>query len=48
MFGTFFKVLIFLRTISLFHLHHVISQGVKRTEGMRGVVVVASQKMYQD
>lgn len=47
MFGTCF----FLRTVYPFHLHHVISRGDKRTEDTvwwRGVVVIVSQKIYQD
>lgn len=40
--------MVFLQTIYLFHLHHVISQGVKCTGDMRGVVVIVSQKFYQE
>lgn len=38
----------FLRNMYLFHLYHVVSQGVKSAEDMRGVVVIVSQKIYQD
>lgn len=46
-----FRTCFFLRTVYPFHLHHVISRGDKRTEDTvwwRGVVVIVSQKIYQD